>query len=819
MNISYSWLRQYIDINLSSDEVARILTNIGLEVEGVESVEKIKGGLRGFVIGEVKTCIKHPDADKLSVTTVDVGEENLLNIVCGAPNVAPGQKVVVATIGADVYKGDQSFQIKKAKIRGILSEGMICAEDEIGLGTNHDGILVLPDNATVGTHATAYFNAEPETMFVIGLTPNRIDSASHFGVARDLAAYMKKDRDITLIKPDVSGFRVDNKTYPVEVVIENTKSCPRYAGVSVSGIKTGPSPKWLQVRLMSIGMTPINNVVDITNFVLHELGQPLHAFDADELSGRKIVVKNLPEGTPFVTLDGVERKLSADDLMICDAENPVGIGGVFGGLHSGVTEKTRNIFIESAYFNPVSIRLTAKRHGISTDASFRFERGVDPEGTLTALKRCAMLICEIAGGTVSSEIVDIYPEPLMPVKLKVSFEHIDRLTGKKINHDLIKSILVSLDFSILNETTNGYELAVPLYRVDVTREADVIEEILRIYGYNNVEISGTLKTSLSYSNKPDNEKLVDVISEYLVGCGFTEIMNNSLTRAAYYDSLTTFPSDALVRIINPLSNELNVMRQTLLFGGLESVRHNTNRQRPNLRLFEAGNCYAYHGERGKRNPLAKYEEHFHFALFLTGRKHEPNWVSAGNTSGFYELKAYLENMLEKMGLDRNSMDIKTFDSVKDLYSGALRYRWKNQDIAELAVIRKKLVSQFDIRNDVYYAVIYWENLLKSRGEHVIKHGELPRFPEVRRDLALVVDRSLTYDQIRELAYRIENRLLRRVDLFDVYEGEQIGEGRKSYAVSFILQDTEGTLTDDRIDRIVNRLIDTYSKELGAQIRK
>ncbi|HEX2395657.1 MAG TPA: phenylalanine--tRNA ligase subunit beta, partial [Bacteroidales bacterium] len=502
MNISYSWLKQYIDINLSPEEVARTLTGIGLEVEGVESVEKIKGGLNGFVIGEVKTCIKHPDADKLSVTTVDIGEENLLNIVCGAPNVAPGQKVVVATIGTTVFKGDDSFQIKKAKLRGVLSEGMICAEDEIGLGKSHDGILVLPDNATIGIPAAKFFNVEEETMFIIGLTPNRIDSASHFGVARDLAAFLKKDREIKLVSPDVSGFKIENRSFPVDVVIENAKSCPRYAGVSISGIKTGPSPKWLQDRLLSIGMNPINNIVDITNFVLHELGQPLHAFDADELSDRKIIVKNLPEGTPFITLDGVERKLSADDLMICDGEKPVAIGGVFGGLHSGVTEKTTNVFIESAYFNPVSVRLTAKRHGLSTDASFRFERGVDPEGTLTALKRCALLICEVAGGKISSDIVDVYPEPLQPVKVNVSFAHIDRLIGKKIDHDLIRTILISLDFKILAEDTAGYELHAPLYRVDVTREADVIEEILRIYGYNNVDISDTLHTSLSYSNKP-----------------------------------------------------------------------------------------------------------------------------------------------------------------------------------------------------------------------------------------------------------------------------------------------------------------------------
>ena len=791
MNISYSWLKQYIDINLSPAEVAKVLTGIGLEVEAVESVEKIKGGLRGFVIGEVKTCEKHPDADKLSVTTVDIGEEDLLNIVCGAPNVAAGQRVVVATIGTTIYKGDDSFQIKKAKIRGVVSEGMICAEDEIGMGSGHDGIMVLPGDAPVGMPARTYFKAEPETMFVIGLTPNRIDSASHVGVARDLAAFLRKDMDIALIKPDITAFAIDNEKYPVEVIIENKKSCPRYAGVTVTGVTVRPSPQWLQDRLRSIGMNPINNVVDITNFVLHELGQPLHAFDADELKGRKIVVKNLPEGTPFVTLDNIERKLSAGDLMICDGERPVAIGGVFGGLHSGVTEKTHNLFIESAYFDPVSVRLTSKRHTINTDASFRFERGVDPEMTLIALKRCALLIKEIAGGAISSQVVDVYPEPLKPVTVSVSFEHIDRLIGKKIDHALIKSILLSLDFTILAENAGGYELLVPQYRVDVTREADVIEEILRIYGYNNVEISETLHTSLSYSNRPDNEKLVDMISEYLCSNGFTEIMNNSLTQASYYDQLTSFTPDNLVRIINPLSNELNAMRQTLLFGGLETIQHNTNRQRPNLRLFEVGNCYSFHAERGKRNPLDKYQESFNLSIFITGKKHEPNWVSTGSGTGFYELKAYLENVLIRLGLNPAFMEIKALEGGSDLYTSGLVYRINNVEIAELAIVKPAVLKNFDIKNEVFYAVIYWENLMKMRGDHHVSYSELPRFPEVRRDLSLLLDQSITFNRIRELAFSTENKLLTRIDLFDVYEGEQVAKGKKSYAVSFILQDTTG----------------------------
>jgi phenylalanyl-tRNA synthetase beta chain len=818
MNISYSWLKQYIDVDLSPEEISQILTSIGLEVEALETVEKIKGGLKGFVIGEVKTCKKHPDADKLSVTTVDTGTGELLPIVCGAPNVAEGQKVVVATVGTIIYKGDEHFQIKKAKIRGVISEGMLCAEDELGLGSGHDGIMVLPADARVGQPASAYFNAESEIMFVIGLTPNRIDSASHFGVARDLTAYLKKERNVSLVKPDVSAFTVENEQLPVKVIIENEQACPRYSGVSIAGVKVGPSPKWLQDRLLSIGMNPINNIVDITNFVLHELGQPLHAFDVDELNGRKIIVKNLPEGTPFVTLDNVERKLSADDLMICDGKGAVAIGGVFGGLHSGITGNTKNVFIESAYFNPVSVRLTSKRHTLNTDASFRFERGVDPENILFALKRCALLVKEIAGGSIASQIVDVYPLPMKPAQVTISFAHIDRLIGKRIDRALIRSILLSLDFIIESENHDGYALTVPQYRVDVTREADVIEEILRIYGYNHVDVSEKLQASLSYSNRPDNEKLVDMISEFLCSCGFMEIMNNSLTPAGYYDGLTVFPADQLVRIMNPLSNELNVMRQTLLFGGLETIRHNINRQRPNLRLFEIGNCYFCNAERGKSGALDKYSEKVNLALFLTGKKHEQNWLSAGNSSGFYELKAFIENTMERLGINLSSFEISPVEGSHDFYDNGLIYRFKNNVFIELAVIKKSVLNQFDIRSDVYYAVIHWESLIKLRGEHHIRHRELPRFPEVRRDLALLLDKSITFDRVRELAYKAESKLLVKVDLFDVYEGDRVPQDKKSYAVSFILQDKEATLTDDKIDRIVKRLMDAYTRELGAVIR-
>jgi len=818
MNISYSWLKQYIDINLSPAEVAQVLTSIGLEVEGVESVEKIRGGLEGFFIGEVKTCQKHPDADKLSVTTVDIGREELLNVVCGAPNVAAGQKVVVAAIGTTIYKGDESFQIKKAKIRGVQSEGMICAEDEIGMGKGHDGILVLPDTAPVGLPARTYFNAEPETMFVIGLTPNRIDSASHLGVARDLAAYLSKDRDIKIIKPDVEGFMVEKENYPVEVIIENPNACRRYAGVSITGVTVEPSPEWLQNRLRSIGMNPINNVVDVTNFVLHELGQPLHAFDAEELKGRRIIVKNLPEGTPFVTLDGIERKLSATDLMICDGEKPVAIGGVFGGLHSGVTETTRNIFIESAYFDPVSVRITSKRHGINTDASFRFERGVDPEMTLVAMKRCAMLIKEVAGGTIASPIVDVHPNPVQPVKVAVSFAHIHRLIGKQIQHAVLHSILTSLDFKILSETNKGYELLVPPYRVDVTREADVIEEILRIYGYNAVEPGQTLNTSLSYSAKPDKEELVEMVSEFLSSNGFNEIMCNSLTRSAYYDSLETYAPGNLVKILNPLSNELNAMRQSLLFGGLETIQHNANRQRSDLRLYEFGNCYFYHTERGLRNPLEKYQEEFRLSLLITGKKSEPNWTTKDENASFYQLKGFLGNVLDRLGIAQDSLCIEPLRDKKDLFTDGLVYSRNEMIVAEIALVKTSLLREFDIRNEVFYADIQWDLLMKLRGDHKVGYQELPRFPEVRRDLSLLLDKSVTYSRIREIALKTEKKLLTRINLFDVYEGDRINHHKKSYAVSFVLQDKEATLTDEKIDRIMKKLMEAFTRDLGAEIR-
>jgi phenylalanyl-tRNA synthetase beta chain len=818
MNISYNWLREYLDVNLKPEELSGILTGIGLEVEAVEYHEKIKGGLEGFVIGEVRTCEKHPDADKLSVTSVDIGSDPLLNIVCGAPNVAAGQKVVVAMIGTTLYKGNESFQIRKTKLRGVVSEGMICAEDEIGLGDKHDGILVLPDGAKAGTPAKEYFNLQPDATFVIGLTPNRIDSASHYGVARDLAAFLGRNQALKAVLPDVSAFKSDNTHDKVDVVIENPDACNRYTGVCLSGIMVGPSPRWLQERLRSIGLNPINNVVDVTNFVLHELGQPLHAFDADQLGGRKIVVRNMPAGNRFTTLDGTEHELSDEDLMICDGYQPVGIAGVFGGLHSGITDKTTNIFLESAYFNPQSVRGTSRRLGINTDASFRFERGVDPDMVITALKRTALLIKEVAGGSISSEIVDVYPRPISPFRVEVAYKNIDRLIGISIDKNTIKEILKSLEIKILNETQDNLMLEVPPYRVDVTREADIIEEILRIYGYNNIPVSEILKSSLSYTAKPDREKMVNKVSDLLCGSGFTEIMSNSITTSAYYEKLTTFPAGHLVKILNPLSNELNVMRQTLLFGGLEVIMHNRNRKNPDLRLFEYGNCYSYNADIQNQQPLAPYHEESHIILFLTGHKNEANWAMKEEDSTFFQLKGTVENVLLHVGFDLRSIYTSSVTDKPDIYDNAVFIKYNQVPVAEIATLSKKITGLYDIDADVFYADLYWDKIVRISAEIPFQYAELPRFPEVKRDLALLLDKSVSYEQVKDIAYKTEKQLLKKVILFDVYEDEKIGKDKKSYAVSFILQDMEKTLTDERIERTMKNLMAAYERNLKAEIR-
>lgn len=818
MKISYNWLKQYIDIDLPVREMSKILTDIGLEVEGIEEFENVKGGLAGFVIGEVLSCSKHPNADKLSLTEVMVGNNTLLSIVCGAPNVAAGQKVVVATVGTTIFSGEDSFKIKKTKIRGEVSEGMICAEDELGLGDNHDGIIVLPKDTPVGLPAKDYFKIESDTVFEIGLTPNRIDAASHYGVARDLAAYFNQTKRTELKFPDTSGFKTENHNLPYKVKIENHDACKRYTGVTISDVEIKPSPEWMQTTLKAIGLNPINNVVDITNYVLYELGQPLHAFDADILEGREIIVKSMPQGTKFTTLDEKEHTLEANDLLICDVQKPVALGGIFGGLHSGVNEKTKNIFLESAYFNPVTTRKTAKRLGISTDSSFRFERGVDPNITIKALKRAALLIKELAGGTISCDIIDVYPEPISHHQVVISFKHIDSLIGESIDRQKIKTILESLEIAIQKETPDSLQLIVPAYRVDVTREADVIEDILRIYGYNNIDFSHKLQASILPTEKPDNEKLMNVITDYLAANGFYEIMNNSLTRESYYKSIQKYPKENLVHLINPISSDLGVMRQTLFFGGLETIQYNTNRQYADLRLFEMGSCYHYSAQASNSNPLDNYTEERNLALFITGKKHEQSWILPEQDSSFYELKGYVENVLQKIGIDLNQAKT-TEIGEKSLFAAGLEISLNKKTIAELGIVNQNICKRFDIDKEVYFAEIYWETALTIAGETEVRFIELPKFPEVRRDLSMLLDNNTSFKQIKDIATKVENKLLQQVNLFDVYEGKNIPVGKKSYAVSFILQDREKTLTDQQIDKVMDKIASAYQRELNAEIRK
>lgn len=815
MNISYNWLKQYINIDLQAEEVGKILTSIGLEVEGIEPYETIKGGLEGFVVGEVKTCAKHPNADKLSVTTVDVGGPEVLPIVCGAPNVAAGQKVIVATVGTTIYKGDENYKIQKAKIRGEVSEGMICAEDEIGIGTSHDGIMVLDPSVKVGTLAKDYFNVSSDQVFVIGLTPNRVDASSHYGVARDLAAYLGLKQPVQLQKPSVDNFKIDNIDRITEIIIENEEACPRYSGLTITGVTIKPSPEWLQNRLKSIGLNPINNVVDVTNFVLHELGQPLHAFDADKITGGKVVVKTMPEGTKFRTLDNVERSLSSNDLMICNANEGMCIGGVFGGIESGVSDQTKNIFLESAYFNSVYIRKTSKKHQLNTDASFRFERGTDPNMPVYALKRAAMLIKEVAGGTISSPVMDVYPKPVKDFEVDLKYSYLDSLIGKHIDRDVIQKILTSLDIKITHKTPEGLILAVSPYRVDVQRPADVVEEILRIYGYNNVEFSEKVNSTLSYIQKPDKEKVVNTISDFLSSNGFNEMLANSLTKSLYYDGLESYKPENLVFLLNPLSQDLNCMRQTLLFGGLESVLHNINHKNPDVKLYEFGNTYKK-DTNGKNQVLAGYTEELHLALFVSGLKFAPNWAGQETPSTFYHIKAYTENVMKRVGLNPETAEI--VEVSNDIYSEGLSYKIGGQEIATSGILNKKLTQKMGIRAPVYYADINWNRVMVLMRSVKVTFTELPRFPEVRRDLSMVLNKDIKFGQLRSVALKAEKKLLQRINLFDVYEGDKIEQGKKSYAVSFILQDLEKTLTDQQIDSIMAKIAQSLEKELGAQIR-
>ena len=820
MNISYNWLKEYVDFTLTPDEVAAALTSIGLETGSVEEVQTIKGGLEGIVIGEVLTCEPHPNSDHMHVTTVNLGQAEPVQIVCGAANVAAGQKVVVATLGTKLYDGDECFTIKKSKLRGVESNGMICAEDEIGLGTSHDGIIVLPADAVPGTPAKDYYNIKSDYVLEVDITPNRADACSHYGVARDLYAYLKQNGyETSLRRPSAEAFAVENNELPIAIEVKDAELCPRYAGVSIKGVTVKESPEWLKDKLNTIGLRPINNIVDITNYILHAYGQPLHCFDADKIKGGRVVVQTLAEGTPFVTLDGVERKLSDKDLMICNAEEPMCLAGVFGGLDSGTTEETKNVFIESAYFNPTSVRKTARRHGLSTDSSFRFERGIDPNITIYALKQAVLLIKELAGGTVSMEISDNYPAPIADFKVDLTYAYVNSLIGKEIPAETVKSIVTSLEMKIEDETAEGIMLSIPPYRVDVQRPCDVVEDILRIYGYNNVEIPTALKSSLTTKGKEDrSHRLQQLVAEQLVGCGFNEILNNSLTKAAYYDGNETYRPENLVNLMNPLSNDLNVMRQTLLFGGLESIAHNANRKSADLRFFEYGNCYYYNKERkDAEKVLACYSEDYHLGLWLTGKRVSGSWAHADEDSSVYELKAYVENIFARLGLNLRSVVVGNL--TDGIYSAALSYHTRGGKLlATVGIVSKKIAKAFDIDNEVYYADINWKNVLQAIKSVKVSYTELSKFPSVKRDLALLLDKNVQFADIERIAYECERKLLKAVELFDVYEGKNLEPSKKSYAISFILQDEEKTLNDKQIDKIMSKLIASYEKQLGAKLR-
>lgn len=816
MNISYRWLKEYINLDYTPDEVAAFLTQIGLEVGSMEEMETIKGGLKGLVIGEVLTCEKHPDSDHLSKTTVNVGNGEVLPIVCGAQNVAAGQKVVVATVGTTLYDGDNEFKIKKSKIRGEASEGMICAEDEIGLGASHDGIMVLDPTSVPGTPASEYFKIESDYVLEVDLTPNRIDSASHIGIARDLAAYIKQKHPISYHRPSVDAFKVDNHSLEIPVVVLNTEACPRYSGITVSNVTVKESPEWLKNKLKLIGLKPINNIVDVTNFVLFETGQPLHAFDAAEIKGGKVVVRTADSGSKFVTLDGTEREMHPDDLLICNETEGMCIAGVFGGLHSGVKDSTTSIFIESAWFDSVYIRKTARRHTLSTDASFRFERGTDPNGTIYALKRAALLIKEVAGGEISSEIVDVYPNPVADFKVDVTYANIKRLIGVDLGKEKIKQILDALEIRIEAETETGLSLLVPPYRVDVKRECDVIEEILRIYGYNNIELPTNVNSSLQYSVKPNPTKLRNLVAEMLTAQGFNEIWSNSLTKTSYYENNSVHTIESTVKLFNPLSNDLGSMRQTLLYGGLESVAHNANRKNPDLRLYEFGNCYFFNGSSLKENPIRNYREEEHLALFVTGDKEAANWSNPAAKTSFFLLKSYTENVLKRLGF--SALNLKTEGFSNELISEGIQYFINGKKLVEFGVVSGKTLKTFGIENPVYFADFSMDVLFVELKNNKVVFAELPKYPEVRRDLALLLDKPVQFNQLRDLAFRSERKLLQSVDLFDVYEGKGVPEGKKSYAVSYILRDDEKTLNDKQIEKIMQKLVSTYERELGAQLR-
>ena len=822
MNISYNWLRDYLPFDLTPDEVAAALTSIGLETGSVETVQSVRGGLAGLVTGRVLTCTAHPNSDHLHLTTVDVGGDEPLKIVCGAPNVAAGQMVVVAVIGAKLYDGDKEFVIKKSKIRGEESFGMICAEDEIGVGVSHDGIIVLPADTPVGLPAAEYYKVETDHVLEVDITPNRVDATSHYGVARDLAAYLQqRGTPVALQRPSTEGFGIDDPSPAIVIESVDSEGCPRYSGLTIRGVTVCESPEWLRRRLTAIGLRPINNVVDVTNYVLHELGQPLHAFDAAKIAGSRIQVRTMPAGTPFTTLDGIERTLTADDLMICDAEKPMCIGGVFGGLDSGVTASTTDVFLESACFNPTWIRRTARRFGLSTDASFRFERGLDPNGTIEVLKRAALLIREVAGGRITGEIQDVYPNKVEPYAVDITYRKIDETIGQAIPSETVKSILRSLEIEIAHETPEGLSLRVPVYRIDVRRDVDVIEDILRIYGYNNVAFDDRVQSTLSYRTPTDrSQRLESLISEQLCGAGFHEIMNNSLTRRANYEGLATMPADACVTLMNPLSADLNVMRQTLLFGGLQTIAHNINHKQRNLRFFEFGNCYTRRAEGQSAEadtPLKGFEEEHRLGLWLSGTRTENSWLHADEQTSVYELKAYVENILRRLGVDEKKTVQRTF--TNEIYSSGMTIETAaGRTLATFGIVDRRIARQADIDTEVSFAELSWTALMKETRRATTVFREIPKFPEVRRDLALLVDTAVTFAQIEQTAAETDRKLLRRVVLFDVYEGKNLPAGKKSYAVSFYLQDAERTLTDRRIDDLMAKLRRNLESKLGAQLR-
>ena len=808
MKISYNWLKQFVKTDWPAEKTGELLTDLGLEIEGIETFQSVKGGLEGVVVGEVLTCVQHPNADRLKLTTVDLGNGSPLQIVCGAPNVDAGQKVPVATIGTTLYTSEgEAWTIKKGKIRGEESHGMICAEDELGLGKSHDGIMVLNEEFKVGTPVKDLFEVENDQVFEIGLTPNRADAMSHYGVARDLkAGLIQQEINPELITPSVSAFHVENRLLKMDVQVKDKDLAPRYCGVTISGISVEPSPKWLQNRLRAIGLTPKNNIVDITNYVLHELGQPLHAFDAAQIAGQKVIVKTLAKGTKFKTLDGIERTLDADDLMICDAVKPMCIAGVFGGEHSGVTEKTTSIFLESAYFNPVSIRKTAKRHGLNTDASFRFERGIDPNITEYALKRAALLILDVAGGDVTSDIVDIYPKKIEDFQVRLSFENAEKLIGQEIPRETIKSILTSLDIKVNNVTETGLGMTVPAYRNDVQREVDVIEEILRVYGYNTIETTEKLNASISNSSKFEDYKLQNIIGNQLAAQGFYEIMTNSLTTAKYVELSEQLSAEESVEMLNPLSKDLGVMRQSLLFSGLESVRHNINRKREDLKLFEFGKTYHHRG--------AKREEFKHLSIFVTGNKSTARWNSTNSKSDFFYLKGVVNAILQRLGL--NSTQISPISN--DCLSEGVTISSGKTPLVEFGLVSKSVLKHFSIDQEVLMADFKWDAIIELTETQAIKFRDIPKYPEVRRDFALLVDESVTFEEIDTIAMKTERKLLKDVDLFDVYQGKNLPKGKKSYAVSFTIQDENKTLTDKQIDKIMGKLQVNFEKQLGAELR-